>query len=811
MHVGKRLRQERLRRHLSQEALAEVLDISSRSIRRWEQGRAIPQASMRLVLSRFFEIPPEELFAEHGEQTSPTNLWSIPYLRNPFFTGRNTLLHQMHRQLFSSQDTDQACSLALSGLGGIGKTQTVVEYTYRHARDYIALFWLHAETYEHMRSDLLALADRLDLPEREKQDQSRIVRAVHRWLASHHGWLLIVDNVQEIEAVKELLPAAFHGSLLFTTRLPTLGTLAETIYMERMTREEGVHFLLRRTDQTRRYLPVCSLEGSTSASEHAAAEQLFTMMDGLPLALDQAGAYIEKTQSSLSEYLQLFQRYQMRLLHVREVHDEHPVSVAKTFLLAFERLQQMNPIAADLLTMYAMLPLDGIPEELVTEANMYLGPVLSVLGKNALLYHQAFQDLLAYSFVRRLPEAQSIVLHRLVQLVIREQLEAEVQQQWAMRLLQATNAIFPQWEYKIIPDDNMDHWPRNQRLLPLVFACEQLIEQYQIYIPEALHLLARAAHYLRLRAQYRQAEALCHRAMQLNEVIHRSDHIDTATILFVHVPIYYDLGRYEEARIFCQRALALYERFQGAEHSVTVAATNFLAELSRLCGKNQEAETLLLRVLAFYEQHGESAEIASPLFSLANLYRIQKQFEKAEPLFRRALALREQELGPEHFHTAGSFRGLALFYTDCGRYEEAEFLYQRALSIYEHTLGSEHPHVAITLMHFGKLYFAQQRYSEAEEFYQRSFSLQERIYAPEHLHFISLLTQLGQLAIAQKRYSKAEEHLRCALSLAEHAPVPQTAQIADIRSALFELQRLQHISSLSSEPERFTQHREYRE
>lgn len=793
MQFATRLRQERLRRHLSQEALAEALGVSPRSVIRWEQGKVVPQASVRLQLIHFFGLASEELFAEHEVQPPSSLLWNVPFLRNPCFTGREDILFALHSRLANAQ------SVALVGLGGIGKTQIAVEYAYRYAQDYTSIFWLRAETSEYLRSDLIAIADRLDLPERGVQDQSRIVRAVHHWLTSHHGWLLIVDNVQEIEAVKGLLPPARNGSLLFTIRRPTLGTFAEIIRVEQMTQEEGIHFLLRRAKQKRHYAPLHRFEDAVPASEYAAAEQLFAMMDGLPLALDQAGAYIEKTQSGFADFLHLFQKYPMQLLHVRETYEEHSLSVAKTFLLAFEQLQQTNPTAADLLTLYCMLPLDGIPEELVTEANACLGPLLSVLGADTFLYHQALQDLLSYSFVQRSPETRRITLHRLVQLVIREYLAAEVQQQWAMRLLRAANAIFPQWqEYVVIPEDNVDDWPRNQRLLPLVFACEQLIEQYQAHMPEAVHLLARAAHYLRLRAQYRQAEALCHRAMQLNEVIHSSDHIDTAMVLFVHVPIYYDLGRYAEAEGFCRRALALYEQFLGAEHSVTIAAANFLAELSRLCGKNREAEVLFSRVLAFYEKYGKSTEIASPLFSLANLYRTQKRFEEAESLLLRSLAIREQEdMGLEHFHTAGSLRGLALLYTEWGCYEKAEPLYQRALAIYERTMAPEHPHIAITLMHFGQLYFLQQRYHEAEALYLRSLALQERIYAPEHTHFISLLTQLGQLASAQKRYSEAEKHLKRALSLAEHALVPQDAQVAAIRSELFRLDALQQ--SLNSD------------
>lgn len=785
---GDVLKARRKQKRLTQRQLAERLGVHYNTIWAWERGDYLPETKgMVLELAR-------QLALDDGETrqllesslTSLSSHWNVPYQRNRYFTGRETLLHQIYRLLSPTQEVDSSHALALSGLGGIGKTQAAIEYAYRHAQEYTAIFWLYAETTEHLRADLIALADLLELPERQEQDQSRIVRAVQRWLSTHRDWLLIIDNVQEIEAVKELLPATRRGSLLFTTRLPTLGTLAQMLRLERMNWEEGVQLLLRRSGQLSPQAPVHTLQDTVTEQEYAAARHLFTTMDGLPLALDQAGAYIEKTQSSLSDFLGLFQRYPLRLLHARESYDEHPISVAKTFLLAFERLQATNPLAADLLTAYCMLPLDSIPEELITEGSTYLGSQLSLLSQDELLYHQVLQDLLAYSFLRRLPETKCISVHRLVQLVIREQLETEDQRQWATHLLLAAHAIFPPWEHTVIPSDNLE--PRNQRLLPLVFACEKLVEQYQINIPEVLRLLARAAHYLRLRGQYQQAEALCLQAMELNQAISGSDQIETAMILCVYETIHYDLGRYEEAQELGQRAVALYEQFLGPEHPVTIDAANFLASLLRLCGRNREAEVLFLRTLAFYERERMEVEMAPPLFGLANLYLAEKQFEKAEPLFQRVLVIRERELGPDHFHTGTALNGLARFYTECGRYKEAESFYERALTTYEHSLGLEHPYVAVVLLRFGQLCFLQQRYTQAEALYQRCLALQERVYSPEHIHFITLLTQIGQLFIAQERYSEARENLQRALSIAERALAPEHEQIAEIRSELSRLE-----------------------
>src|SRR5260370_39432486 len=99
MRLGKRLRQERLRRHLSQEALAEALGTSPKSVSRWEQEQVIPQAYARLQLCRFFGLPPEDLFAELETQAPPTLPWTVLAPRNPCFVGREEILQTLHTWL----------------------------------------------------------------------------------------------------------------------------------------------------------------------------------------------------------------------------------------------------------------------------------------------------------------------------------------------------------------------------------------------------------------------------------------------------------------------------------------------------------------------------------------------------------------------------------------------------------------------------------------------------------------------------------------------------------------------------------------
>ena len=95
---------------------------------------------------------------------------------------------------------------AISGLGGIGKTQVAVEYAYRYRNHYQAIFWINATSRDAISADFVILAALLDLPEQQEKDQDIVLRAVKRWLSSHTHWLLILDNVDDLEMIVDFLP-----------------------------------------------------------------------------------------------------------------------------------------------------------------------------------------------------------------------------------------------------------------------------------------------------------------------------------------------------------------------------------------------------------------------------------------------------------------------------------------------------------------------------------------------------------------------------------------------------------------------------
>ena len=788
MPKNERLRNVRIERNWRQQDVADKLGVALVTIQRWERGFQQPSAYYRAKLSALFGLSAQELglleeALEEPTESAPKDvahsgvapsekiaLWTVPYTRNPHFTGRDELLEQL-MQLFSPLPSEPAKSIpqaaltqahAIKGLGGVGKTQIAVEYAYRshERRRYTHTIWVNAASEEALLSSFFTLADYLPtIASNGEVDQRQIVTEIIRWLETcAEPWLLIFDNADDLSYLPSYLPSRGNGNILFTTRAGAVGMLASSIEVDCLSVKEAIQLLLRRSQRE-----TCASEAEIEEATHIAMA-----LAQFPLALDQAGAYIEETGCSLHDYFQLYQQHRYTLLARRgKQATNYPESVATTWSLSFERLEQTNPTAAELLRLCAFLAPDHIPEELLIEGASHWSPLLQQALSDRFAFNEILEALLAFSLIKRLAENHLLSLHRLVQVVQRERMTHEEQRLWAERIVCAMNAIIPRE-----PKDEESVWPLCQRYLEQAQACDVLIEEYHLLIPEAVELLERTSTYLCERGLYNLAEPLFWRTLHLCEQQVGPEHLEVAMILNGLAQLSYEEGKYTEAEALRVRALRILEQQgQAAYPYQMVIALNGLAFIYTELGKYAQAEPLFQRALRIWdEQVGEPhPQQAFLLFGLATLYAELGKYTEAEPLHLQALSIREQQLGPEHLRVAYSLNALAAVYVAQGRYEEAESLYQRALRIREQRLGSEHIKVSIVLKGLANLYTKQGKHAEAESLYLRALRIREQHLGQENQFVVELLLDFANFQKAQGRLQKTAALYQQALTIYEQA------------------------------------------
>jgi tetratricopeptide (TPR) repeat protein len=661
---------------------------------------------------------------------SRTGLWTVPYLRNPHFTGREELLDQLTQQLApqtqEQRTTTRRAALtqpqAIKGLGGIGKTQIAVEYAYR-AREqgrYTHTLWINAASEEAILADLSQLAEQLpSFPAQAETDQRKLAKAVIGWLEQcQESWLLLFDNADEVAVLPDYLPQHGNGSILLTTRSQAVGALAASIEVDNLGLVAGTQLLLHRAQRQR-----------ASEDEWNEATNVVIALESFPLALDQAGAYIEETGCSCADYLQIYQEHRQALLARRgRQATNYPDSVATTWTLSFQKVQQANPAAAELLELCSFLAPDRIPEELLTEGAACWPAPLQQAVADSFQFQQLLADLLRFSLIKRLAEEHALSLHRLVQAVQIDRMEPETRRQWAERVVRAVNKVFPGR-----PQD-IETWPQCLRYLDQAQACSVLVEQYALSLIEAARLLNRVGYYFKEHALYALTEPLYVRALTICQQQLGARHPDTATNLDNLAGLYQIQGKYERAERLYRSALKIREQVLGGMHPDTAASLNNLAALYDDQGRYQDAEALYRRALELNKQQlrATSLSIAHSLNNLALLCGKQQRYEEAEPWYLQALEIYERELEEMDPSLAQCVNNLADLYERQGRAQEAEPLFRRALDIREKALGPEHLDTAQSLWRLAVLAQRQQRFLEARSLYERALAIYQRTLGPEH-------------------------------------------------------------------------------
>jgi hypothetical protein len=602
--------------------------------------------------------------ADHG--TGPARDVAVRVAPRPtFLAGRESLMAGLDARLASRQEPTPAV-LALCGLGGAGKTSVALEYAHRHLPECGVVWQFAAEEPAALAAGFSELA--LQLGRRDAPSGGDPVALVHAALARRSDWLLVFDNVADPAAVQRVLPPAGGGRVLITSRNPHWpGRMV--IEVPVLEQPAAALFLMSRT--------------GAGPREEEAADKLARELGGLPLALEQASAYMLASGRGIGEYLELFRNRRAELLG-RGDPAGYDKRVATTWALAYAELGQDSP-AAGLLRLAACYAAENIPLHLLLRQRPRLAatfgaqvaPLLTPLLDDALVLDEAVAGLRSYSLISE-PNKGLISIHRLVQAITLAQLPDDLQAAWQYAAAAVIEAAIP------ANTDQPEAWP----------ACAALLPHAQVALANDSDGLTRIANYLSESGSYAAARDLQQNITRAREKRFGPEDPRTLNARADLARFTAEAGDPAEARDQLTELLPICERILGAKHPHTLYVRHQLARRTGSAGDAAAARDQLATLLPIREEVSGPTHLQS-LMIRHQLARRTAQAGDAIAARDQLAALRpvcEEALGPGHPHTLTVRYELARWTRDAGDVAGARDQFAALLPIRERVSGPDHPY-----------------------------------------------------------------------------------------------------------------------
>ncbi len=723
--------------------------------------------------------------------------------RNADFTGRSATLDLLRSKLVDDRMA-VVLAQALYGLGGVGKTQIALEYAHRFRADYDLIWWIPAERTEEITRSLADLAGRLGLPVSDN-DAEAAGTALARLNHGDTGrWLLVFDNADNPKDLDPYLPTG-PGDVMITSRNQAWTHSAEPLEVDVFSRAESIAHLMRHV----------------SRLDRADAASVAEALGDLPLAVEQASAWLEQTSMPAATYVDQLstQRTLMQALHEPT---DFPHPVVATWNMSLERLRQQSPAAVRLLQLCAFLSSGPISMTLLYSDEM----IQSLLSfddtlSEKLLLGKVIMDISRFALFKVDQGSNSVQIHRLVQAVIRSQLTEEEQ----IAACHEVHAILVGARPRRGDTDDPENWHRYNLIWPHLgpsraeecteAPTRQLLIDWVRYQwkhgefdqclglarrlenlwgqqlgenhPQTLHLRFHLANVLRSQGRFADARDVDIDVLERQQQVLKSDH---PHILMTAGGLAADLRALGEFQQALARDRETHERFKelfGEDHPRTLAAANNLAVSLRLVGDSSAArrvdeETLARREDVLGRDHPYT------LYSAANLARDMREegfFRESVDLLRSTYDKYRRVLGDDLMDTLRTAKSLAVSLRKAGLQSQAIDLTQETYDRYLRNYPKESPDALSCALNLACDYSALNDKSRARDLVTEVRAAYQRSLAEDHPYTLvadnNLVTYLrgtGQVAearalaeqtLAAMRGRLGDDHpftLSCAINLA---------------------------------------------
>ena len=687
----------------------------------------------------------------------------VPFERNPLFTGREEFLERLKEMMFDQAPKKYNHRIALYGMGGIGKTQTTLEYVYRNRDSYERIYWITAVDQASLLSGYQKIAPKAGLKTILNLEAVEIAERVLSWLRKEQSWLLVVDNLDDITVTIGYLPEnGPHRHTLITTRNPnSIGIPAE-----------GVEVLLPNSGESVDLL--CALSNVVIVAnprESKQAGQIVQELGYLPLAIEQAAAYVREVAGDFTTFLEHYHESQRDVYEwIPQGNRPYPYSVATTWSMSFETVRKSCPQAAELLRLLSFLNPDSILIDFLKcgvhairnglrqlVSNLIKGFLkrgvnaipndLRQLVSNKREMPKALIQLEKFSLIKWNRLTNTIVIHRLVQAVIRDQLPKKERTTFCKTVLNICDEAFPK------------KWNNDTRPICRIYSGQVFTPLLNIKSVQNMKLadtMERVGNFLFEDGKYNDRAKLLREVVQMRAAYRGTDDPSTLTSMHNLAETYRQQGKLREAAKMQEEVLAKRKTILGDDHPSTLTSMNNLALTYQQQGKLIEAANMHEEELAkcktiLGEDHPDTL---TSMHNLALTYQQQGKLTEATKMQENVLAKRKTILGEDHPSTLTSMHNLAETYQQQGKSTEAAKMQEEVLAKRKTILGEDYPSTLTSMHNLASTYRQLGKLTEATKMYEEVLAKHKTILGEDHP---DTLTTMNNLALTYRQQGKLRE------------------------------------------------------
>jgi hypothetical protein len=595
-------------------------------------------------------------------------VWGDVPQRNPSFTGREPLLTQLHTELRSARET-AVLPQALHGMGGVGKSQVAIEYVHRHSSEYDLIWWVPAEQAGQILTSLTKLAQRLELD--VSPEANSAVPAVREALSTgqvpYKNWLLVFDNAETPNEVRQYFPTGGAGKILVTSRNPDWARVTQALEVDVFTRAESTQFLTNRNPEL---------------SEQD-ADRLAEALGDLPLAVEQAAAWRAATGMSVAEYLDLLAHKRIELLDASPSPD-YPVSVAAAWNVSLDKLRQVNAGALQLLQVCSFFAPEPISRDLFAGSpTAPITPALDAVLSDNFRLSRAIRDIQRLALARVDHRRNTLQMHRLVQAVLSASMDEdqqEVMRRGAHTLLANGNPNNP---------SRRDQWDRYQALRPHVMV-SRAVESDD---PRVQELVFGIVQFLYHWGDHTGSEELADESYRYRLVDLGESHPHTLRLAKWLGWARFVNGKFDEAATLNRRTLEVYREALGDEDEGTLDAM-WMVALDLRCGGDFVASRDLARSAFETARRAFGSDDPATLIgahSLGVSLRLMGDYRQAAAVDEDTHRRRAEVLGSEDIATLTSLNALNTDLRESGQYLDSRRRQEEAYARHLAAFGPDAP------------------------------------------------------------------------------------------------------------------------